>query len=161
MNDTVAMILAEGIAALARGVPTPVSPLGYGADLSCWNDVSPMLEEVDPNSVMGIAQAQFRRLTTARGRLAYDPDYGYDVRALANAAITRGEVVAQAGMIRAECLKDDRIAECTVTLQATRRGDRIAIEIRNTPENPALRTFTHVIAVTDGKALWEGLNGLT
>ncbi len=158
MNVIVAEAIAAEIATLQRLVTPPSPPLGYGTDLSCTNDITETLDEVDENSPLGIAQAAIRRLTTPRGGLADDPDYGLDVRGYANRATPATELRVLAGQIRNELGKDDRIADAKVTVSFAGNSElRIAILI--TPEDPALTDFSFTISVTDGNALLETITG--
>ena len=55
-----------------------------------------------------LAEAYFRRLTTERGALLDDPDYGLAVSGLLNAGLTVSELASIPGRIRNELEKDDR-----------------------------------------------------
>lgn len=156
MLDTI----AEGLAELEMLVATPTGELGYGVDLSCTTDVTPDFDEVDKDSYRGIGEAQFRRLITRRGLLVDDPDYGRDVRSLANRGVTARDLLAEAGEIKLECEKDDRISRSDVTLTPEQGGKRIRITIRNTPADPQLVPFTLIMAVANGQALLEAINAV-
>jgi hypothetical protein len=153
--------IAEGLAELEALVPAPVGELGYGVDLSCTTDVTPDFDEVDPNSYQGIGEAQFRRLITRRGLLVDDPDFGRDVRGLVNRGVTTRDLLDEAGQIKLECEKDDRIRRADVTLTPEQGGKRIRITIRNTPEDPRLAVFTLIMAVTSGQAMLEAINAVS
>lgn len=156
MSQTVRDAIAAELEGLARLVPTPTGELGYGRDLSCVEDITETLDEVDPFSVRGIGEAQIRRLTTPRGSLPDDPDYGLDVRSYANRGVPQSELRDLAGQIRSECLKDDRLdaVQVTVTMPAP---SSLRIAITNTPVDVSLGQFSLVLAVASGTVLVEAL----
>jgi len=83
-----------------------------GTDVSCWPDLDPGGALVSGKTCL--AQALARRLTTPRGGLFYDTNYGTDVRLYLNEGIA-GETLAKIkGDIAAECLKDERVSSCSV-----------------------------------------------
>lgn len=55
-----------------------------------------------------LAEAYFRRLTTNRGELLDDPNYGLGLSSLLNSAMTATELASIPGRIRNELDKDDR-----------------------------------------------------
>lgn len=63
-----------------------------------------------------IAEALFRRITTPRGRLLSDPNYGIDVFALLNAEMTPEYEATIPPRVRAECSKEPRVQDVKVTL---------------------------------------------
>lgn len=93
-----------------------------------------------------LGNALARRLTTPYGSLFYDPDYGYDLRALLNAAVRdTGRIAAR---IVKEMLKDKRVARATADVRFD--GDTITVHIGITPkgENPAFSMVMNVSQVT-------------
>lgn len=140
---------------IARGTTGPggvVPDLGFGRDLSCVGDVTPSLAEVEPYSPIGIGEATIRRLTTPRGTLPDDPDYGFDVRAYCNRGVSRQDLRDLGGLARAEATKDDRIEDVTVTLTEPARGE-LVVYVRITPANPAVESFALTFRVTSGAAV--------
>jgi hypothetical protein len=154
MSAIVFDAIAAEIALLTPLVPTPVEPYGYGTDLSCVSDVTETLEEVDPESALGVAQAAARRLTTARGSLPDDPDYGLDVRGYLNRGVSSREYVDFAGQIKLELLKDDRIEDAAVTVIAPDTTS-LSVQVRLTPFDPSLQPFAFTLAVTSSEVLLE------
>jgi hypothetical protein len=148
--------IAEDLATLERVIPTPTAPFGYGSDLSCVNDLSDTAEEVDPFGQLGIAQAAVRRLTTQRGTLPDDPEYGHDVTQYLNRGMTPEDIRDGQSACRNELTKDDRIEDATVTFTLiTLTVLRIGVAL--TPADPNLKPFTFTFAVTDGAVLLEAL----
>ncbi|HYQ41055.1 MAG TPA: hypothetical protein VER11_03785 [Polyangiaceae bacterium] len=152
-------IVRETIAALIAGITpqssTPDPPFGYGVDLVCVSDIDNDLRETDPNSVASIAQDCFHRLTTPRGSIEEDPNFGFDVRALLSVGLTQSFIRSLEGQISGELQKDDRIAFANVTLtqsgSATAPTFTVALDI--TPHDPSLSPFRMITSVADGEAL--------
>jgi hypothetical protein len=89
--------------------------IDYGSDFGGVMDLSPSLGLVSGR--LALAQAIARRLTTPRGSLFYDPDYGYDLRQHLNAPAPRlGVVEAQTST---EVLKDERVLDVEVDVTFT------------------------------------------
>ncbi len=86
----------------------------FGFDLWAQDDIDPTGRTVSGRLI--VAQAIYRRLTTRRGGLLSDPNYGYDLEDLLNADVSPADIAAAQAAISAECLKDERVTGCTVTL---------------------------------------------
>ena len=89
----------------------------FGSDLSCTDDLDANGREVSGEELVG--EAIYRRLTTARGTLIDDPDYGLDVRSFVQAGLTPGKLAEIGGLIRVELAKDETIAESSVNVRQT------------------------------------------
>jgi hypothetical protein len=150
--DAITLSMAE----LVREVAEPTGDLFYGRDLSCVSDLTEDLAEVAADSTLGIAQAAVRRLTTARGGLPDDPDYGLDVRRFCNQGTPLAELRDLAGMIRVEVAKDDRIEDAIVGVSAPLNGE-LAIEVKIRPALPGVAPFSLTLAVTSGAVLMEAI----
>jgi phage baseplate assembly protein W len=90
-------------------------PTDYGSDLSCVSDLDPGALEVSGRKAL--AQSIARRLTTPRGRLIDDPNYGFDLTQFIDADLGPADLAQIKAQAEAECLKDERVAAATVTLQ--------------------------------------------
>jgi hypothetical protein len=66
-----------------------------------------------------LINALLRRLSTPRGGLFYDPDYGYDLMSQVNSAITESDIETMNGSIVDELRKDSRVLSVTVGLVFT------------------------------------------
>lgn len=88
--------------------------VSLGSDLSCITDIDPAGAEVSEK--MLLAQALARRLTTPRGRLIDDANYGYDLNQWLNADVGPAELAQIQSQAQAECLKDERVQSATVTV---------------------------------------------
>ncbi len=101
-------------------------PSGLGVDLS----VEPDLGEVQ-KFVVGrdcLIADLAHRLQTPRGTLFYDASYGYDVRRLLLLRLDSAALFAAESEIRAELLKDARVASARVQLTAPQvPGGKVSI----------------------------------
>jgi phage baseplate assembly protein W len=86
--------------------------IDFGHDLSCVDDLDEAMSEVDDITLL--AQAILRRLSTPRGSLWQDPDYGKNLQDYLSAAQTPAQLAAIPGEVRNEVLKDERIASASV-----------------------------------------------
>lgn len=66
-----------------------------------------------------IAEAIVRRLTTPRGRLIDDPNYGYDLTDLINDGTTPPQLAQAQKLASFEAKKDPRVIQCQVRIQLT------------------------------------------
>jgi hypothetical protein len=98
--------------ASGQAVPLP-TPSGYGYDLSCVTDLDPMAIEVSGYTVL--AQALVRRISTPRGGLIDDPNYGFDVPGLLKDDMTPAQIAQIGPQIDAEFLKDERVLSSQTT----------------------------------------------
>lgn len=154
MNETVRAAIAADLATLTRVVDAPVEPFDYGSDLSCDDDLTAYCDEVGGGSRLALAQALYRRVTTPRGSLLDDPDYGVDVPGFLNNGVTQRELAGLSGAVRNELVKDDRVdsAQVQVTLDSP-KAMRVTILV--TAVDPAIGTFSLTFAVKDGAAMLE------
>ncbi len=96
---------------------------GYGTDIFCYDR---LITGRLVSGVEVVAQALFRRLTTPRGTLRGGEDesiYGLDLLDFIGRVSEEQALDTLPSLIEAECLKDDRLAECTVTLTRTTATD--------------------------------------
>jgi phage baseplate assembly protein W len=96
---------------------TSRAPVDFGTDLSCTDDLDPAMAEV--SGITLLAQAIYRRLTTPRGALWEDPDYGFDVRELLSSTMTPAQIASIPGQVRTEVQKDERIQSADVRVMRT------------------------------------------
>lgn len=83
----------------------------YGNDIDCVNDLTFAMATVSGTKMM--AQAIARRVTTPRGGLFYNGEYGWDLTALVSEAeVSPAEVN---GAVENEVLKDLRVDDVDVT----------------------------------------------
>lgn len=82
-----------------------------GTDIRCVDDLDPTFAIV--TGERAIAQALARRLTTPRGGLFYDGEYGFDLRRYANSDFDASVAFRVSAAVEAECRKDERVADAT------------------------------------------------
>jgi phage baseplate assembly protein W len=159
MADIARDTIAALIAAQVRESSTTIAPFGYGVDLVCATDIDRNLAETDSTTVASLAQDAFHRVTTPRGSLVDDPNYGVDLRALLSTGLTPSTTRSIATLVHGELIKDDRIADTTVTL-AISGGVKLpvyTVTITITPADVSLAAFDLVVSVTDGAALLSAI----
>lgn len=105
----------------------------YGLDIAMTEDA----RNVDPGfaPVTGrrcLAEALVRRLQTPNGTLIDDPNYGFDLLGELNDDLSPADVGRIGAQCAAECLKDERVVDCTGSASLT------------------LGTLTVGLVVTDG-----------
>lgn len=84
------------------------------------------------SSVAMLGQALARRLETPAGALAYDPEYGYDVRALLGDGFNARSLPAISALVAAELAKDERVADVEVesaAIEAAGLSYRLALRV--------------------------------
>lgn len=156
MNATFEVAFNAQLATLTRIVDVPANtPLGYGVDLACVEDLTPTMDEVDPYQPRAIAEAQARRLITGRGQLAYERNYGTDVRGMLNQGYTETELATLGTDIHNELIKDDRISDCEVSATFT-DSETLRIAVISTAQDMD-ETFSFTFYVTDATILIEQL----
>lgn len=141
--------IAEKAAEVLRVMPAPTGDLGYGSDLSCADDLTATMDEIPGDSILAVAQSNYRRLRTSRGTLVDAPDDGLDVQSFLHRAMTPTEIAAITGQIRLELKKDDRNETLDVTLTDL-GGGSFELRVRGTTsEGP----YTLTMALTDSEIL--------
>ena len=92
----------------------------FGYDLSCVSDLDPSGKTVSGRRLL--AEAIVRRLTTPRGRLIDDANYGFDLTGYLNADVVPRDTAEVKALAEAECLKDERVVSANVTSQVNTGG---------------------------------------
>lgn len=166
MSQIILDAIAADVALLTQEIDTPVAPFGFGSDLSCADDLTESMDEVDGSSVLALGQAVVRRLDCPRGGLpdasapgGFDPNYGMELSAFLNRATTATEIRNLAANIRQEVTKDDRIAAVTVTVTPAPDGSTLAVDLHVTPVDPQLGQFSMTLAVTSAAVLLDEIRG--
>jgi hypothetical protein len=142
------------IAGVAREIAVPAGDLGFGADLSCVDDISPDAAVVPPDSPRAVAEAIYRRFTTPRGTLVDDEDYGFDVATMLGKATTAATIQAAQSELRAQALQDDRVDTVSVAITAARLTGAVGLRIEVSGATAA-GPFSLTLAVSDGGVLLE------
>jgi hypothetical protein len=133
---------------LADPLPPPAVrsdlQLDTGGDIDIVTDLAGPYMRI-ATGLRNIGNALARRLTTPRGGLFYDPDYGLDVRDYLSAGMTPQQLSAIQGDITNEVSKDERIDNPVVTvvqnLAAATMRITIACDLATGP-------FTFIVGVS-------------
>lgn len=152
-NPVLEASLQANVATLERVNDPATGELGFGTEPICVTDVREDFADVDPASPTAIVYATIRRWTTPRGMLPDDRDYGRDLRAYCNRGMTQEQLRGLAQSLASEAEKDDRVAECNITLVSVLVTRTLNITASITPHDPTLAPFTFTFAVTDGQVL--------
>ena len=118
----------------------------YGRDTHCTNRLRPgrVVEGVEL-----VGQALYRRLTTRRGTLLDDPNYGIHLLELLGSSVSDDVRASYPGRIRNECAKEPRVDSVTVSITETVEGAgltwEVAIDVLTTEGD----TFDLVVGVSD------------
>jgi hypothetical protein len=99
----------------------PVNLPDFGTTLSCTFDLDAMGAQV--TGLQALSQALIRRITTPRGRLLYDPNYGYDIMSEINDDVVDSQVGAIGAQMDQEFLKDQRVFSSTTTVTLSAFGE--------------------------------------
>lgn len=159
MTGVVAQLIALTLVLEPDLVPklatTPDTADGYGRDLLCVDDLDPRAKETDPNSLESLSQDLYHRVSTARGQMPDDADYGIDLVGLLHRPTTQTELLAMAGEVSAECRKDDRVSDVETTVTFDSLTETLTVTIEVTPKDPDLAIFKLIVVVTDGATLLQ------
>jgi hypothetical protein len=110
-------------------VAAPTDP--YGRDLVCFEELAGDGAQ-ESEGLPQLAQDNFHRVTTARGKIPGYPNDGIDIRELLSKGMTPTAVADIPGQLRSELLKDKRNREVRVT-PALEGADTLRLVIRCTP----------------------------
>jgi hypothetical protein len=124
--------------------------VGFGRDTWC-------LDSLQPGRLVSgralLAQALYRRWTTPRGTLRGEDGstYGIDIVGLVGAAASSIVLGALPGMMRAEALKDDRVADVQISATAVTDSRGLAVVTLAVHVTPAdeLEDFDLTLAVDE------------
>lgn len=115
----------------------------FGTDINFLTGLDPRLGLVSGTANLG--QALAHRLTTPRGSLFYDPDYGTDIRAYLNDTITADKLAQVRADVQAELIKDERVLACIAEVSFDFTSRQLAVSVAvQTANGP----FNLVLAVT-------------
>lgn len=162
MNSTFSDAFEADLLTVTRVQDPPTDAVGWGSDLSCMDDLTEDVQELDGTDPRVVAQAVYRRITTPRGSLLDDPDYGDDITRFLSLGNTPAQLASIAGELHGEIAKDDRVdtVECTADYAQGTKQLNVSIDVTLVDST---ETFSLTIAVdSDGTNLVEMLiNGTT
>lgn len=124
---------------------------GYGTDTYCYDTIRTGRLASGPELV---AQAIFRRLTTARGTLQDGDEgavYGLDLLDFVGQVGTTDAVDALPDAVAAEILKDDRVESVVVTATSSTDSAGLVTIVLNADATlqDAKQSFTLTVSITD------------
>lgn len=99
----------------------------YGVDISGVSGLDPNFTLVSGQTA--VSQAIARRLTTQRGTLVYDPNYGTDVREILAAKVDRNRLEDWRARIESEARKDDRVSSVAAALAYDPATESLTIRV--------------------------------
>lgn len=121
----------------------------FGTDISTFPDLDPAFTVISGPRV--VVEALARRLTTPRGSLVSDPDYGFDTRQLLHLDLSPREEARVLAQMQAQLEADERVLSASVQLVRS-AGDTLRIVVRfRTLDGPF--AFTLAIAEVSTKLL--------
>jgi hypothetical protein len=116
----------------------------FGDDVVGVLDVDADFTIASPARALG--EAALRRLTTDRGGLFYDPEYGYNLRARVNETLDERSAFETAAGVRAELERDERVLSADVSVTRVDEGLDVRALI-DTLDGP-FRLVLHATEVT-------------
>lgn len=118
---------------------------GFGVDVDTFPDIDDSGRAISgPRVVMVMA---LRRLTTPRGSLDYDRDFGFDLRDYLNEDLSAADLATLQQEIASELTKDERVDDCSASVTLLDGLLRIRISLTTTTGD---MNFT--LAITDVSA---------
>jgi hypothetical protein len=139
-------------------VPSDDSVLGR--DIDVLTDLPPNLTLVAGRR--NLAQAIARRFTTPEGFLRdftgddEAGEYGYDVRALLNAALTADDIASATSLIHAQCVQDPRINDADVSVKFDLASSTLTVVMNlDTDDGPVPLVMTVdalTVSILDGQS---------
>lgn len=101
--------------------------LGLGTDWAIENDLEERIRLVTGRENLSLAVV--RRLSTPRGGLFYDPDYGLDLRLWLSADFSLSDIQTMGAQIEDEVGKDERIQSVRATVLYDLSTERLEVTI--------------------------------
>lgn len=117
-----------------------------GTDLDLTTDLGLRWNLVTGNKNLGRALA--RRLSTPRGALPWDPNYGFDLRDSLNAGLTQTQLSQLRGAVSSECEKDERVLRCDADVSYNARTSSLTVGLTITTATGPFSLILLVTAVT-------------
>ena len=114
-----------------------------GLDVSTFPDLDATFALISGAKV--VAEAVARRITTPRGSLRGQPDYGIDVRDYLNEGLTPARVFALKAAIQAEAEADPRVASVDVDVTHDPKAGSLRVSVAGVS---SLGPFELVLAIT-------------
>jgi hypothetical protein len=142
---------------LERRVAIPDGDLGFGRELSCFDDFTEDFQMVDSASTLAALQSNYRRLNTPLGFLdliGEPSNFGFDVRGLLQQGFKPGDVKRWQDEIREQLLEDDRNLTCACVVRPV-DPDGIEIDLNGTT---AAGPYSLTMVLVDGELTIRAMN---
>lgn len=133
----------------------------FGTDFSTyWSadgvaDLDPTFAPI--SGPRAIAEVIARRLSTPRGSLRRNPNFGFDVRNYSSIKLTGARKIALRGGIREQCLADERVLAVSIGLDSNAATGALTLTLLlDTSEGPfelVLLVTKLTVEILDGPAL--------
>jgi hypothetical protein len=158
LSDVVRDFISQATALLVPLSSVPADP-GYGIDLICVTDLDQRLLETAYDSNESLSQDLFHRVTTKRGSLADDLDYGIDLRGMLSSAQLPETLLNLQAAVEQECAKDPRVRDvsCSAVWNAQKQELNVSIAVRPYALT-AVNGFQLIMTVTSGSAILESIS---
>jgi hypothetical protein len=153
------LIPGNATTGLAQVVATPLQDWGYGTELSCFDDFTPDMAEVDPNSTLAVVQSNYRRINTPAGFLGLisdDPEYGKDIQSLLQKGLTPSDIKEFQEGIQNQLLLDDR--NKTVVCVITPSADLTSLSVDLSGTTSSGGNYSLTLALVDADVLIQAMN---
>jgi len=107
--------------AQTAAAPSTASP-DYGSDWACAEDCDAWFTELAGDDPRLVAEYAYRGITAPRGSIPGAEDEGISLREFLRKPATPAEISTWPGRVKAEIMRDDRVADCTVTFTEQSSG---------------------------------------
>lgn len=118
----------------------------FGLDLSCVDDLLPTLGTVSGRRLL--SEAVVRRITTPRGRLIDDPNFGIDIRLWLDDDVTPADIQRRIRAVDAEIERDERVVNSTTQVVSFVNGDLVLRIVLEPSDEPSFSLTLSVTALT-------------
>jgi phage baseplate assembly protein W len=115
----------------------------FGVDTDTFPDLDVTGRAVTGNRVVMIMA--LRRLTTPYGSLAYDRDFGLDLREYLNDDLSDADLASLQAQVANEITKDERVERCSVVITLDDNVMRVRISIAAADGN----AFAFTLAISE------------
>lgn len=123
-----------------------LDPNSLGTDVFVLNDLPLRWTLVTERQNLGCALA--RRLSTPRGALDHDPNYGYDLRGSLNEGLTQTALSQLRGAISSECEKDERVLRCDADVVYIAASSSLTVNLTITTNDGPFALVLQVTSVS-------------
>lgn len=112
VNAPPAPVAPPAVSTVPQFITSAGAQRSWGSDVLVFPGLDPTLTLVDSGRV--VAEALARRLSTPRGSMPFHPDYGLDLRAYLNEAMTDAKLYQLRAGVELECEQDERVLTADV-----------------------------------------------